>query len=82
MSAMPTSISTKCCYCNRVKSDGGWQNRPVFGDQLYSHGCCPVCEEQMMSELDLFEEPRFDMLTVRSRHSRRPIRATIAEVPV
>ena len=82
MSAMPTAILTKCCYCSRVKSDGEWQNRLYWGDQHYSHGCCPVCEAQLMSDLDLAEAPRSDVLAVRSRHSRRPIRAIVAEAAV
>ena len=82
MSAMPTTILTKCCYCNRVEIDGKWQNRLYWGAQLYSHGCCPVCEAQMMSDLDMAENPRADVLAVRSRHWRRPVRAMVAEAAV
>ena len=82
MSAMPTTISTKCCYCGMFKSENGWQKRLDFGDHLHSHGCCPVCEAQMMADLDSFTESDVAMPSVRSHHARRPIRPLVAEVAV
>ena len=45
------NIPTKCCYCGMVNSADLWHD-PLEGDvTLYSHGCCPSCQEQMMADL-------------------------------
>ena len=82
MSASPTTITTKCCYCGMFKSEGGWQHRLDLGALLYSHGCCPVCEAQLMADLDSFTEPGLDVHAVRAHHARRPIRPLVAEAAI
>ena len=46
------AISTKCCYCGMINTAGRWHD-PLEGDaRLFSHGCCPVCVDQAMADLD------------------------------
>ena len=85
MGAIGKTITTKCCYCGMVKSDDRWHFQMDAGEHLYSHGCCPVCEAQMMSELEFFAAPSTlpavsEMASLRS--TRRPVRATVADAVI
>ncbi len=82
MGAIGKTITTKCCYCGMVKSNDRWHFQLDSSEHLYSHGCCPVCEAQMMSELEFFAAPgpipvASEMTSFRS--PRRPVRASAAD---
>ena len=85
MGAIGKTITTKCCYCGMVKNNDRWHVQMDAAEHLYSHGCCPVCEAQMMSELEFFAAPspllvESEMAAIRS--SRRPIRASVADAVI
>ena len=87
MGEIGTTVTTKCCYCGKVKRNGRWHDSIDLGETLHSHGCCPVCEARLMSELDSLAAPGAmsagaDVLAFRPHHVRRPIRAIIADAAV
>ena len=76
-------LTTKCCYCGMVKNDGHWHMVLDSGETIYSHGCCPVCEAQLMADLEVFTAPvAMAADPFRPIHSRRPIRAAVADAVV
>ncbi len=80
-------VSTKCCYCGRIKSDGHWTQRVEPAETLFSHGCCPLCEEQMMAELGFMEDfPPMPLPSeasgLRTGHVRRAHRTGVADAIV
>ncbi len=80
-------ISTKCCYCGRIKANDRWTHSVEPAETLFSHGCCPLCEEQMMAEMDFVEEipsarVRTDAAIARPGHARRPFRISVADAAV
>ena len=85
MGAIGKTITTKCCYCGMVKSHDRWHFQLDAGEHLYSHGCCPVCEAQMMSELEFFAAPGTIPMALEAssvRSPRRPVRASAADAVV
>ena len=87
MSAIGTAVQTKCCYCGMVKTAGQWHVPVNGGEELCSHGCCPVCEAQMMQDPESHGASgpaRMGLGThsYRSIHMRRPIRAVLADTAV
>lgn len=87
MNAIGKSISTKCCYCGMVKIEGQWSAAGDLGDALHSHGCCPVCAVQMMSESECSSVGGTRLAGSETRlfrpsYSRRPIRAAVADAVV
>ena len=82
MGTIGKTITTKCCYCGMVKNNDRWHFQLDASEHLYSHGCCPVCEAQMMSELEFFAAPTLPAVSEMAslRPARRPVRGTAADV--
>ena len=52
---MGTAIAVKCCMCHQIQEGQSWvpeQDRSRSGLR-YSHGYCPECYSQAMSELSV-----------------------------
>lgn len=56
-SAANSPMLTKCCFCGMVKESGHWHDAIEEVAGLYSHGCCPRCEAQMLDEIGLSASP-------------------------
>ncbi len=50
-SAANSSVATKCCYCGMIKDAGRWHDAIEEVAGLYSHGCCPRCEAQVLEQI-------------------------------
>ena len=47
---LPDGIVTICCHCKRVRDeDGNWHDVEL-GEQVLSHGICPVCFKEHYPE--------------------------------
>lgn len=44
----------KCCVCQRIKTDRGWDYQfvPIDENTIVSHGYCPVCYRKALTEID------------------------------
>lgn len=47
------NIIMKCCVCQRIKTDAGWNYQFVMmdGDNVISHGYCPVCYQEEVEKI-------------------------------
>lgn len=48
------NIIMKCCVCQRVKTDRGWDYQFIALDDsdVFSHGYCPVCYKKAIQDLE------------------------------
>jgi len=48
------NIIMKCCVCQRIKTDHGWDYHfmATSGNEVISHGYCPLCYQDAMDELE------------------------------
>lgn len=57
-------IILKCCVCDRIKTDWGWdyQFASFDEDKLFSHGYCPSCYMRIVQEIE--DEPVTEALAL------------------
>lgn len=48
------NVIMKCCVCQRIKTDRGWQYRfiPFEHGEAVSHGYCPSCYQKAIVEIE------------------------------
>ena len=42
----------KCCLCNKVKAELGWNYSAVTDEAHLSHGYCPDCMERVLAVIE------------------------------
>lgn len=45
---------TVCCVCNKTRTSDGWVQCLLPEHEPASHGYCPVCNEEVLKELNRF----------------------------
>lgn len=53
------NIIMKCCVCERVKTDRGWNYRfmSLEENNVFSHGYCPSCYRRAIDKLEIDQAP-------------------------